>query len=99
MTDYSDTLCRHRRIAILRFLEASGGYTANSSILTDTMQALGVTSTYDQVVTDLEWLAEQRFVTLVRDGDFVVAMATARGVEIALGRATHPGVQRPRPRG
>ncbi|MFN3575382.1 MAG: hypothetical protein ACK4TJ_00120 [Tabrizicola sp.] len=97
MTDYQETLRRHRRLAILRHLEASPEYTSNVSILQDVLAAVGLRSTCDQVTTEIVWLQEQGFV--LADGDaFLVVTATARGAEIARGVANHPGVQRPGPR-
>lgn len=98
MSDYLSTLRRHRRLAILRHLEACGDYSSNASILTDVLHGLGITSTHDQVITELSWLAEQGLVAVDDRGEFTLATVTPRGVEIALGRATHPEIQRPRPR-
>lgn len=95
---YQDTLRRHRRLAILRHLEHCTDYTSNASILTDVLDGVGVTSSRDQVITELAWLQENGFVTLEDKGDFVITEATARGVEIARGRTTHPDIQRPSPR-
>ncbi|MFN4191828.1 MAG: hypothetical protein ACK4FR_02700 [Tabrizicola sp.] len=95
--DYQETLRRHRRLAILRHLEASPEYTSNASILQDVLASVGLRSTRDQVTTEIVWLQEQGF--LLADGDgFLVVTATARGAEIARGVATHPEVQRPGPR-
>lgn len=100
MNDYGETLRRHRRLAILRFLEASPTYTSNVSILTDVLNSdrIGIDTSRDQTTTELAWLAENGFVTLGGQPDFRVATATARGVDVALGRATHPDIQRPSPR-
>lgn len=98
MSDYAETLRRHRRLAILRHLEACPGYTSNASILRDVLAGVGLPCTSDQVATELAWLAEQGFAT-VTGSDFLVAAATARGAEIARGLASHPEVQRPGPRG
>ncbi|MEH7830364.1 VpaChn25_0724 family phage protein [Gemmobacter denitrificans] len=100
MTDFQTFNSRHRRLAILRFLEASPGYTSNVSILTDVLNSddIGIQTSRDQTTTELAWLAENGFVTLGGREDFRVATATGRGVEIALGRATHPEIKRPGPR-
>lgn len=100
MSDFQAFNSRHRRLAILRFLEASPGYTSNVSILTDVLNSnqIGINTTRDQTSTELGWLAENGFVTLGGREDFRVATATARGVEIAMGRTTHPEIQRPGPR-
>jgi hypothetical protein len=100
MTDYQVTLRKHRRLAILHFLEESQGFTSNVSILTEVLNSnkVGITSTRDQTATELVWLSENGFVTLAGDSDFWVATATTQGVDIALGRSTHPHIQRPSPR-
>ena len=100
MSDYAETLRRHRRIAILRFLEALPTYTSNVSILTDVLNSdrIGVNTSRDQTRTELKWLEEQGFVTLAGQDDFLVPTVTARGVDVALGRSTHPDIQRPSPR-
>ncbi len=100
MTSYAETMERHRRLAILRFLQASPTYTSNVSILTDVLNGsdIGIDTSRAQTTTTLHWLAETGFVTIGGNADFVVATATARGVDIALGRATHPEIQRPAPR-
>lgn len=97
MTDYGDTLRKHRRLAILRHLEGLPEYTSNAAILQDVLGGLGLPTTRDQVRTELTWLAEQGMVR-TQGEDFVVVIATARGAEIARGVATHPDIQRPSPR-
>lgn len=97
MSSYNNTLSKHRRLTILRFLKDSPEYTSNASILVEICNDFGVTSTRDQVTGEITWLAEQGFVTHQETGDFMVVAATARGVEIAQGKARHEGVQRPRP--
>ncbi len=99
MNDYAEAVRRHRRLAILRHLEQVTDYTSNASILSDVLHGVGVASTHSQIVTELAWLQEQGFVTYEDTGAFVVVEATRHGVEIARGLATHPEIQRPRPRG
>lgn len=98
MAAYAATVRKHRRLAILRHLEQVSGYTANASILRDVLNGVGVGSTFDQVITELAWLAENGMVMMDDHGDFVIAEATRRGIEIACGEATHPEIQRPRAR-
>lgn len=98
MSDYGETLRRHRRLAILRHLAGCAEFTSNASILVDVLRGVGVASTRSQVVTELAWLAEQGLADIVDRGDFVIATATNRGVEVAQGLASHPEVQRPSPR-
>lgn len=98
MSDYAAERQKHVRLAILRHLEASVEYTSNSSILADVLRGVGLPSSRDQVGGECAWLAEQGLVVVSGEGDFVVVAATGRGVDLARGLATHPGVQRPRPR-
>lgn len=95
---YSETVRLHRRLAILKHLESCAEYTSNASILTDVCNGVGVTSTRDQIIGELAWLREQGLVEYDDRADFIVVTATQRGIEIATGRATHSGVQRPRPK-
>lgn len=93
---YREELQQHARLAILRILEDAPQFRSNVSIMTDLLARLGITYTRDQVVTEVHWLTEQGMVTMEDLGGFIVATATVRGVEIARGIATHPGVQRRR---
>ncbi|WP_419737723.1 hypothetical protein [Ruegeria sp.] len=96
---YAATLDAHRRLAILTHLSACLEYASNSEILMDVCNGLGITTSRDRLVSTLAWLSEQELVTLEDHEGFVLASATARGVDIAQGRALHPGVRRPAPKG
>jgi len=98
MADYKLTIRKHRRLSILRHLEASAEYTSNASILQDVLRGVGVPSNRSQVVTELAWLKDNGFVEYEDNVDFVVVTATASGAEIARGQATHPEIQRPQAR-
>jgi len=93
---YTETLAKHRRLTILKFLSDSPEYTSNGSILYEVCNRYGITSTDDQIVGELEWLSENGMVTYDIHGSVMVVRATKRGVDIATGRARHKGVQRPR---
>ena len=96
---YAETIRKHRRLAILRHLERCADYTSNASILVDVLDGVGVRSSRDQVVTELSWLEENGFVALSDNDGFILAVATKQGAEIATGRASHPKIQRPSPKG
>ena len=98
MNDYADRLRAHRRIAVLRHLEAAPEYVSNAAILAEVLAGLGLSVTRDQLLGELGWLREQGFVEFDPAAAFTVVVATRRGVEIARGLATHPGVHRPGPR-
>jgi hypothetical protein len=100
MTKYVETVKKHRRLTILKFLKDSPEYTSNGSIITEICNTFGVASSHDQVVGELQWLAENSMVTLdTSASDFVVVSATKHGIDIAEGRARHDGVKRPSPEG
>lgn len=59
----------------------------------------GMSSTRDQIRTDLTWLREQGFVTIRDTAGVMVATLTEAGGEIAAGRRTDPGIAKPSPKG
>jgi hypothetical protein len=92
---FAEVMREERRLVILRILADSPQYRTNSSVLASMLEHLGVPSTRDQVNTDLDWLAEQGLV-VIEDLDFIrVAVLTARGGDVACGKATVSGVKRP----
>jgi len=96
---YGATLDEHRRLAILTHLAAGIDYASNSEILLDVCNGLGITTSRDRLVGTLAWLRETGLVTLDDHDGFVLVAATARGVDVAAGRARQPGVRRPAPKG
>lgn len=96
--DFADTLRRHRRLAILRALATAPEYSANESMLMSVMTALRITSTRDQIRTDLGWLADQGFVTTASIFDLMAATMTEAGGDIAVGRRVHPDIEKPSPK-
>lgn len=98
MKGFAEHLARDRRLVILRLLAEAAGYAANESILHSVLENFGHHVARDTVRGDLTWLDEQSLVTLETvAGDVMVARITARGMDIAAGRARHPGVKKPGP--
>lgn len=95
---YAEDVSRHRRLAVLRHLAEVTDYVSNASVLQDVLVRLGLPLSYDALVTELVWLREQQMVDFDPGAAFIVVTATRRGVDLARGLSTHPGVQRPRPR-
>lgn len=85
-----------RRLVILRLL-ADGGYESSHYLLRETLELYGHRATADQIVVDLAWLAEQGLVETHAPAGVVLARLTNRGLDVAQGRATVPGVKRPLP--
>ena len=88
-----------RRLCILKSLSESQAKTANSSLLLMVLEQFGLVTTADQVASDLAWLAEQGLVTTRSVADTVIATATKRGLSVASGVVSHPGVAEPSPSG
>jgi len=100
MTSYADLVTTDMRLVLLRLLSQAPSYTFNSSILHKLMgEQTGYKIPRDKAVTELCWLQEQGLVT-VKDGiGCIIATITQRGLDVADGSATVPGVNRPSPRG
>jgi hypothetical protein len=86
-----------RRLVILKGLEAAAQYRANLLLLRRYCDAVGHVVSSDRIAADMAWLAEQGLVELDATGPVHVATLTARGLDVATGRAEVPGVQRPQP--
>jgi Fe2+ or Zn2+ uptake regulation protein len=87
------------RLALLRFLSEGNAYSLNESILHAALGSLGHHISRDRVRCELAWLSEQGLLTVREVVSTQVATLTGRGLDIAAGLATVPGVKRPSPRG
>ncbi|HXG29260.1 MAG TPA: hypothetical protein VNJ47_10500 [Nevskiales bacterium] len=87
-----------RRLVILRLLAEIPGYECNSSILQEALDEYGHPVSRDTLHVDLAWLTEQQLLTVSEVATVKVAQLTARGLDVAGGRAVVPGVRRPGPR-
>lgn len=87
------------RLVILRALAQDLGYSHNDSILHAALGMYGHKCSRDTVRTELTWLEEQRLITIDKIGETYVATITERGVDVAEGAATVPGIKRPGPKG
>lgn len=96
---YGEHFRRHLRLCLLRTLCDAPGNQANASILRSYADELGIDATRDQVNTELGWLAEQGLVTVASVAGLLVATLTARGEDVACGRARVEGVEKPTARG
>lgn len=94
---FSDFQDQDRRLVLLRALEHAAQYRANAYLLRRYCEAVGHTVSTDRLAADLAWLAEQGLLDLSEAQGVQVATLTARGLDVATGRAHVPGVQRPQP--
>lgn len=99
MSAFADLLTIDIRLVILRALAEDLNYSHNDSILHAVVRKFGHNVARDVIRTQLYWLQEQGLVTIEMVGDTSVATITQRGVDVATGAATVPGVKRPGPRG
>jgi len=96
--DYSELITQDIRLVILRTLaEEKTGYSLNESILQSVLGLFGHKVSRDRVRTELAWLSEQHLVNLTDVLTVKVAEITSRGLDVANGTVTVPGVKRPRP--
>lgn len=94
---FETTLTEDRRLTLLKALEAAVQYRANAFLLRRYCDTLGHTVSADRIEQDVAWLREQGLVTVLQPEGVTVATLTARGLDVASGRATVPGVARPQP--
>lgn len=99
---YAEMVTADRRLALLRILKEAPGYSANDSVLHTALESIGHKASRDTVRADMTWLDEQELVRLesmpVPGGrEILVAAMRERGLDVATGRARHPGVKTPAP--
>lgn len=86
----------HQRISILLALAAMPGMKTNDSMLQSGCAAYGHDMSSDLVRNHLTWLNEQGLIRLDTNGSYYLAELTARGQDVAEGKAHCPGVRKPR---
>lgn len=91
----NELINEHERLSILKSLLVMSSYRNNDSIIQEACAQFGHDMSRDKVKTHLAWLEEQGTVTLENVGSYVVAELTARGQDVAEGRARIPGIKRP----
>ena len=98
MSDFSNLLESHRRLAALKHLSEAAGGRANDSLIHGILEDVGLAASRDQVRTMISWLGEQDLVIVSRPMQSVmVAQITERGIDVARGLSECPGVQKPSP--
>lgn len=95
----NDVITRNRRLAILRFLSDAPDYSLNASVMQGALKAIGHSVSRDRLESDFAWLAEQELASVQSlDIPVKVIKISQRGLEVASGVITHPGVDRPAPK-
>lgn len=95
--NFVELLAEDRRLVCLRLLDAAPAAEANTYVLATGLREMGHNCSQDMAETDAAWLAEQGLVTVQERDDVRVVKLTARGADVAAGRARVPGVKRPVP--
>jgi hypothetical protein len=95
---FAEVLAQDRRLVILRLLAEDLDRKLNTSILQDALDMVGHGCSRDCVETECAWLHEQGLVEAEAVGPVTVVRLTGRGQDVAEGKATVPGVKRPRAR-
>lgn len=86
------------RLILLRAMEEAPGYSLNESILHTVVTNFGHNVSRDIIKSEMSWLKEQGLICINEVVGYYVATLTTRGADIATGRSTIPGVERPSPR-
>ncbi|VFR54499.1 hypothetical protein BRI6_1080 [plant metagenome] len=95
--DFAAHMAEDRRLVVLRVLLESAAYTANEFILLEMVGRFGHVVSNDRLQADLDWLQEQGLLTSEHVAAVRIVKLTARGADVAQGRAIVTGVKRPRP--
>lgn len=95
--NYKTVLNEDIRLRVLKTLALDADYKTNDSVLWSALTAAGHAISRDQLMTTLNWLAEQDLVTTEPEGNFFLIGLTPRGLDVAESRTTVPGVRKPMP--
>jgi hypothetical protein len=90
-------IVEHQRIVILQVLKEAAGYDLNNAILQSSLNMYGLKISRDALATQLAWLVEQQLIETDTVGSLLVAKLLERGLDVASGHMSVPGVARPDP--
>lgn len=94
---FAEIQAADRRLCILKLLADDQDYAINDRIMKTALASLGHGVSSDLVRAEYDWLQELGLVTVEDLGALSVARITTRGMDVANGHATVPGVARPGP--
>lgn len=97
MTTFADFQTEDRRLVLLRGLASCAQYRANAILLRHFCGAVAHVVSADRIEQDIAWLHEQGLAVRDRVHGVTVATLTVRGLDVATGAASVPGVQKPQP--
>lgn len=94
---YAERVAQEQRRLILEALEQDTDYTASDTMLQIWLDQFSLALSMDKLRTELAWLSEQGLLEIELSGMMHIAKLTGRGLDVASGRATNPGIARKRP--
>ncbi len=86
-----------RRLLVLKALASESDYAISDTVLRSLLREYGHAESADTIRTDIAWLEEQALLTTEKVSVMIVATITERGIDVANGHASTPGIRRPRP--
>jgi Fe2+ or Zn2+ uptake regulation protein len=95
--NFTERVAENQRLLILQMLEQDAGYSHNEMVLQSGLESMGHSVSLDKVRANMDWLADVSLVTVSESSIGKVAKITARGLDVAKGRAVVTGVSRPLP--
>ncbi len=90
-------LRRHRALAVLRFLDRSPEYRTNEEVLMDWLRHIALTCSRENLRDVASFLEKEGYLRSKNVDGLLVLTLSERGAEIADGRETVEGVERPGP--
>ncbi len=82
---------------IFTLLEQDPDYALSDEMLQKCLAMQGIETSSDRLEGQLHWLKEQQLITIESLGQIIRAKISRRGQDVALGRATVPGIAKKRP--
>lgn len=97
MKSYDQFQTEDRRLVLLRGLQNSASYRANAFLLRRYCEAVAHIVSADRIEQDIAWLHEQGLAVREQLDGVTLATLTQRGLDVATGATTVPGVEKPQP--
>ena len=94
---FAQLQAEYRRAILLRFLSEDPDYSTDTSLLKAALKTVGHGVPLRQVNEDAAWLEERGLVACENLESALLVKITQRGLDVAAGDETVPGVKRPGP--
>jgi hypothetical protein len=94
---YRDLVAADLRLVVLRILAEAPVFQANLAVLAMACADYGHSVGRDFLRSQINWLSEQGLIETRAIGGILIVTLLERGLDVAKGLATEPGVKRPQP--